>query len=1652
MSRRSTVVLLIVMSVIGALFPDRNLLLKSANAAVPAAPTSLSTRAGNGYLRISFTAPAGTITNYKYQLSTDGGATYADPVAFSPADTASPVQIGGLTNGTPYTVKLLAVNADGTGTASSAVTATPTALTAYVGSGSSRNAFLQGQYAEVGVRRNGAFGSDQVPPTGFHHNYGNCLGFRVDRSFDGWDQTSTDDGDFFCPGSPYEGWSIKVTDSGTAFNECDSNVGSGILGTFDNLTTADGSQSVRWTSDTNYTSSSRGTSGSAGVRVVQVSSVPDNSQVLHVDITLTNTTASSLSNIYYARSFDPDNYTASGVYTSTNTVIGQGTSSEVKSTWTNGSLIMMKSTDSRSRAARRDSGFGCSEAPKYIYDAPSNTTTNGWTSTTTSNTSDSGTGIAVKISSLGAGDSTTFRISYVLSDNESNIPGVPTINSITSGDGQLSVAFTGSANTPTSYDYSLDGGSTWTNTTDTVTPIVITGLVNGTTYSVKLRGKNGYGTGTASSAVDGTPATTAAAPLITSVASAAGGLDVSFEPGANGGAAITNYKYATSTDGTTWTTFTALSPADTSSPISITGLTASTSYYVKLLAVTSAGDGAQSNSMQGTTSDLPGAPTLTSVTAGDGKLEVNFTAGTNGGSAITNYKYAISTSSDLSGATYSALSPADSTSPIVITGLTNGTQYYIKLKAVNAAGDSSASNQLDGTPAVVPAAPTITAVTSGDTTLTVTWTNGSNGGSPITGYQFSTDGGATWSSTLSSSSVSSPHTITGLSNGATYYAQVRAVNSIGPGVASSELGGTPRGAPLAPTITSITAGDGYLDVAFTEGSNNGGAVTNFQYSTDGGSTFTALSPADNTSPIRISGLTNGTSYNVKIKAVNSVGAGTESSQESGTPLSVPLSPTISSVTPSNGTLTIAFTAGGTGGSSITNYQYSLDGGATWTTRSPAATTSPITVTGLTNGTTYQVQIRAVNSLGSGKSTESITASTPLEISSAPSITSVTGGNPTLSVAFTAGSGGTITNYEFSTNGGTTWQVRNPVSATSPLTISGLTNGTSYSVKIRGVTAAGSGVASDASSGTPYTTPSAPTITTVTDTASSGLSVAFTAGGDGGSAITNYEFSTNGGSTWATRAPAATTSPIVITGLTAGTSYNVKVRAVNAAGSGSASNTKEGTPTGSDTAAPVFQSAAVNAAGTQLTMTYDENLSSTTASTSAFTVLVNGSAITVSSVTISTNKVLLALGSTVQSGDSITVAYTDPSGANDSSAVQDSAGNDAASLSATSVTNGTTGTTTTTTSSTTSSTTVPSGGGGGTSQSGTTTTSSSTSTTTSSTTIVAGTTTTTTTIVIRRSTTTTVPRRNTTTTISGVSTTAPRVTTTVRPSSSTLPRSTTTLPRSFTTVPWKYTPGYVVITTTTVRISTTITPTSQATVTTLRPATTTTFTTPRVVTTVEIPTTIGSTTTLSAPTVSALAEPVYLNGQLPDPQVGEPLAVEKNSLAPIDVVTINQQVVQVDSPDGLRMSISVVKDDGELLPIEPSGKIIVERQQNVYVSGKGFTPETEVVVWLFSTPRRLGLVPVKSDGTFGGKVALDESIEVGDHTVQVNGLDQKGAVRSLNVDLEVRRPTNVMAPLVPADDQNGSGASNLWWYVVVAIVVVTGGFVVVARTRRRRETN
>jgi hypothetical protein len=190
--------------------------------------------------------------------------------------------------------------------------------------------------------------------------------------------------------------------------------------------------------------------------------------------------------------------------------------------------------------------------------------------------------------------------------------------------------------------------------------------------------------------------------------------------------------------------------------------------------------------------------------------------------------------------------------------------------------------------------------------------------------------------------------------------------------------------PGPPAITGVARGDGLLSITFTAASSGGSPLTNYQYSIDDGANFTARSPAATTSPIVIAGLTNGTTYSVRIRAVNASGVGASSSSSEGTPSTTPAAPTITGITASDGQLSVAFTAGATGGSALTNYEYSTDNGVSFTARSPVSTTSPLVIGALSNGTTYAVRVRAVNANGSGSPSDPVSA-TPRPV---PTVTAV----------------------------------------------------------------------------------------------------------------------------------------------------------------------------------------------------------------------------------------------------------------------------------------------------------------------------------------------------------------------------------------------------------------------------------------------------------------------------------------------------------------------------------------------------------------------------------------------------------------------------------------------------------------------------------------
>ena len=91
---------------------------------------------------------------------------------------------------------------------------------------------------------------------------------------------------------------------------------------------------------------------------------------------------------------------------------------------------------------------------------------------------------------------------------------------------------------------------------------------------------------------------------------------------------------------------------------------------------------------------------------------------------------------------------------------------------------------------------------------------------------------------------------------------------------------------------------------------------------------------------------------------------------------VPFAPAITSVAPSDATVTVTFTPGLSGGASITTYRYSVDDGVRWTDLPDGTISSPIVIGNLPNDVEAKVRIMAVNRIGNG-ARSNMKAATPV---------------------------------------------------------------------------------------------------------------------------------------------------------------------------------------------------------------------------------------------------------------------------------------------------------------------------------------------------------------------------------------------------------------------------------------------------------------------------------------------------------------------------------------------------------------------------------------------------------------------------------------------------------------------------------------------------
>ena len=284
---------------------------------------------------------------------------------------------------------------------------------------------------------------------------------------------------------------------------------------------------------------------------------------------------------------------------------------------------------------------------------------------------------------------------------------------------------------------------------------------------------------------------------------------------------------------------------------------------------------------------VPDAPVSVVATAGNTQASVAFsTPNNNGGSVITGY-----TVTPYNGAT--AGTPVSGTvSPILVTGLTNGTSYTFKVYATNSVGNSAVTTSAAVTPIAtpVPFAPIIgAAAVSGVTgTATVAFTApADNGGAAITSYTAtSSPGGITGTLTQAGCGTI---TVTGLTIGTTYTFTVKANNTAGASAASGSsnsvtLTATITGTAIA-TAFNTTYGTASAPQSFSVSGANltadlvATAPTGFEVSSDGTSyastaTFTQLGgSASGTLRIRMSATAAVTgTYNSKNIVLSTTGA------------------------------------------------------------------------------------------------------------------------------------------------------------------------------------------------------------------------------------------------------------------------------------------------------------------------------------------------------------------------------------------------------------------------------------------------------------------------------------------------------------------------------------------------------------------------------------------------------------------------------------------------------------------------------------------------------------------------------------------------------------------------------------------------------------
>jgi hypothetical protein len=547
---------------------------------------------------------------------------------------------------------------------------------------------------------------------------------------------------------------------------------------------------------------------------------------------------------------------------------------------------------------------------------------------------------------------------------------------------------------------------------------------------------------------------------------------------------------------------------------------------------------------------VPDVPSIISATESDGSITVSWLSSTEA-SSYNLYYAPGDTVIKNEAAVISVVQ-----SPKTISGLANGVKYTFAVSAVNNHGESDLSDLKSAIPLVKPQAPLITAAIASDGAATITWNTVPTAEYYNLYFQMGTN-----ADTLSAkyTKVTSPKTVTGLTNGVKYTFAISAINNIGESDLSAVDSVTPFGTLNAPVLSSVITGDGSVSLSW--GLVAGALSYNIYYTTGTTVSKTDARITGATNPKMVTGLVNGTQYAFAISVSNGSYESDLSPVSTATPHAAPVVPAIPSditTVVDDGLVTINWGVV----TSATSYKIYYAKGSTVDKTGAAFsdTVSPKTISGLSNGMQYAFAVTAVNTIGESELSE-IKTVIPMGILAAPGISSITSADGSITLSWGPVSGAASYNVYYAI--GTTVNKNDAkiANVTSPKAITGLVNGTQYAFAVSAANGSYESDLSTVSTVTPHAAPVVPQPpANIAATAGNGsVSIVWSAVAGALSYKVYFSSGTTVDKTGASFTNAS--SPKIVQGLSNGTVYAFTVSAVNAAGESDMSQvvTAPGTP-------------------------------------------------------------------------------------------------------------------------------------------------------------------------------------------------------------------------------------------------------------------------------------------------------------------------------------------------------------------------------------------------------------------------------------------------------------------------------------------------------------